>query len=84
MDPFPWDLLMLAAILLANRTVVPSLKVPAMFWAFQAVNLAAAAWFAIFGIIGMADFPVAQFVVAALLVFHAVQNLFVRKGGKKL
>ncbi len=84
MDPFPWDLLVLAAILLANRTLVPSLKAPAAFWAFQCLNLGAATWFAVFGILGMADVPVAQFVVAALLVFHAVQNLFVRKGGKKL
>ena len=33
MDPFPWDLLVLAAILLGNRTLVPSLSAPAAFWA---------------------------------------------------
>jgi hypothetical protein len=71
-------------VLLANRTVVPSLKSAAIFWAFQAVTVGAAGWFAWRGLDGLDRVPIAKWVVAGLLVFHAVQNYVVRQGGRKI
>ena len=81
---FPWDIALLAGVLLANRTVVPSLKHIALFWAFQALTFGAALLFVVRGIDGLDRVPVAKWVVAGLLVFHAVQNIVVRQGGRKL
>lgn len=77
MENFPFDLALLAGLLVANRTVMQEVRRRAIFWAFQAVNLAAAAWFALVGIAGLEAFPIARWLVAGLLVFHAVQNVAV-------
>ncbi len=80
----PWDFGLLVMVLLANRTIVPSLKAAPMFWAFQAVTVATAGWFIWNGIDGLDRVPIAKWVVAGLLVFHAVQNFVVRQGGRKI
>lgn len=80
----PWDFGLLVLVLLLNRTLVPSLKQPALFWAFEAFTVGSAVWFAWRGIDGLERVPVAKWVVAGLLVFHAVQNYVVRKGGKRI
>ena len=82
--PFPWDILALASLLLANRTVVRSIKPEWGFWAFQALNLAGAVWFAVEGIQGLDNYPIANWIVCGLLVFHAIQNYVVRQGGKRI
>lgn len=75
---FPYDLAGLAVLLLLNRTVVPSLSHAAAFWGFQVVNLGGALYFALAGIAGLENFPVANWIVAALLLFHGVQNVVLR------
>lgn len=80
----PWDFGALVVVLLLNRTLVPSLKRPVAFWCFQALTVGTAAWFVVFGIEGLGRVPVAKWVVAGLLVFHAVQNVVIRRGGRKI
>ncbi len=79
---FPYDLAALAILLLLNRTVVASLRHPAAFWGFQAVNLGGALYFALAGIAGLDNFPVASWIVAALLLFHGVQNVVLRSSAR--
>jgi hypothetical protein len=83
-DPGTIELLVLVLALIANRTVVPRMEAPALFWAFQALLVGLAGWFAWHGVAGLEGYGVVRFLVPGLLVFHLVQNLFVRKGGKKL
>ena len=78
-DTFPYDVVALAMLLLLNRTLAPSLRANWSFWSFQAVNIAAAAYFAWFGIEGVEHVPVASYIVAALCLFHVVQNVIVRQ-----
>ncbi len=84
MDPFPWDLVVLVVLLVAHRTVVPSLRSSPAFWTFQAITVGAAVWFAVYGVIGTADVPIVKVLVPGLLIFHAIQNIAVRSGGKNL
>lgn len=75
---FPYDLAGLAILLLLNRTVVPSLQHAGAFWTFVAIDVAAAAYFAVVGVQGLHGFPVVNWIVAGLLCFHAVQNVLLR------
>lgn len=77
MDGFSIDLVVLAAFLLANRTIVPELRRAPLFWGFQAINLGGAAYFAIWGVTGLERYPVASWLVAGLLVFHSIQNVII-------
>jgi hypothetical protein len=79
MKTFPWDILVLAAVLAVNRLAVPgSLFKPGLFWAIQAMNIGLAAYVALVGLPGVAGFPSVGWIVAALLTFHTFQNLTVR------
>lgn len=78
------ELLVLVLVLIANRTVVHALKAPALFWSFQGLVVGLAGWFAWHGVTGLEGYGVVRWLVPGLLVFHAVQNVVVRQGGKKL
>ncbi len=78
-ENFPYDVVGLAMLLLLNRTLITTLKNDWAFWAFQGLNIAAAAYFAWFGIVGIEHVPVASYVVSALCLFHVVQNVIVRQ-----
>ncbi len=83
-DPATWDLLVLVLVLIANRTIVRSMKPAALFWTFQGGLVALAAWFAWHGVAGLQGYGVVRWIVPGLLVFHIVQNVVVRQGGQKL
>ena len=84
MDPFPWDLVVLVVLVVVHRSVVPSLRSSSAFWTFQAVNVGAAVWFAVYGVNGTADVPIVKVLVPGLLIFHGIQNIAVRSGAKNL
>ncbi len=84
MSDKPWDLLALVVILVANRTLVKWFPNAVVYWSFQVVLIAAAVWFGVHGIGGLDRVPVARIVVTGLLIFHLVQNVVIRRGGKKL
>ncbi|MSQ01031.1 MAG: hypothetical protein EXR71_03935 [Myxococcales bacterium] len=84
MSAKPWDLLVLVVVLVANRTLVKWFPHPLVFWSFQGVLVATAVWFGLYGIDGLDRVPVARVVVTGLLVFHLIQNVVIRRGGKKL
>lgn len=83
-DAGTFELLILVLVLIANRTIVHALRAPALFWAFQGLMLGLAGWFAWYGVTGLQGYGVVRWLVPGLLVFHLVQNVAVRKGGKKL
>lgn len=83
-DAGTYELLFLVLVLIANRTLVRSMKHPALFWAFQAVLFGLAGWFGWNGVGGLQGYGVVRWLVPGLLVFHIVQNVVVRQGGKKL
>lgn len=78
-ENFPYDVVGLAMLLLLNRTLVHALRADWAFWAFQGLNIAAAVYFAWFGIKGIEHVPIASYVVSALCLFHVVQNVIVRQ-----
>lgn len=79
MSSFPWEVLILAAVLAANRLVVPSTyNRPAFFWGLQALNGGLALATAGYGLPGLSAYPVVSWMVAALLAFHIFQNVAVR------
>jgi hypothetical protein len=83
-DAASLDLLVLVLVLIANRTIVRSLRSAALFWTFQAGVFALAVWFAWHGVAGLEGYGVVRWIVPGLLVFHIVQNVVVRKGGSRL
>lgn len=75
----PPDLVALAALFLADRLLVPRfLRVEAVFWSFQALNLAAAGWFAVRGIAGLGHLPMVKWLVVAMIAFHMVMGFSMR------
>ncbi|MFZ5481812.1 MAG: hypothetical protein ACOZNI_33940 [Myxococcota bacterium] len=81
MDTFPWEVLVLGLVLLGNRVVLPlTLARPPLFWGLQALDVAVAvAAVAHAGLPGRTAYPIVGWMVAALLVFHVVQNFAVRE-----
>ena len=84
MSDKPWDLLLLVVVLVANRTLVKWFPHALVYWFFQVVLVATAIWFGVHGIDGLDRVPVARVVVTGLLIFHVIQNVVIRRGGKKL
>lgn len=80
----PWDLALLVGVLVANRSLVRWIPHPLFFWSFQVVLAGCAAWFAVRGVQGLESVAAVRWLVSGLLVFHLVQNVVVRRGGKKL
>jgi hypothetical protein len=81
--PFPWELLALAALLAVNRAIVPRvLKRAWLFWAIQGLDVVAAGLVILVGMPGMERYHVVNWMIAALLVFHIVQNLAQRDRAK--
>lgn len=79
MSTFPWEILILAAVLAGNRLVVPgSYNRPAVFWGFQALNIAIAIATAFYGLPGLSTYPIVSWMVAGLLAFHVFQNFALR------
>lgn len=75
----PVDLVALAALLLVDRLLVSRVARHAYaFWALQAVNLGAAAWFAVMGIAGIEGVPLVRWLVVVILLFHVVQGWSIR------
>jgi hypothetical protein len=80
MDDFPWEVLVLGLVLLGNRVILPlTLDRKPLFWLLQAIDVATAvAAVVTAGLPGRAPYPVVGWMVAALLVFHIVQNFSMR------
>ncbi len=79
MKTFPWEVLVLAAVLAVNRLAVPSTFFrPAAFWAIQAVNVVLALVAAVYGVPGLTAYPSVGWLVAGLLAFHVFQNAALR------
>ena len=79
MSGLPWEIGLLSAVLLSNRLAAKVFHVNArIFWTVQASNLGMAAFVAWYGLPGLERFGGVRWMVAALLVFHAVQNLGIR------
>jgi hypothetical protein len=77
---YPWQVIVLAALLLGNRVSIRvSVDRPWVFWGVEVLNLAAMGWVGILGLDGMENFPVANWLVVALLGFHMVQNYSLRQ-----
>lgn len=75
----PWELVALAALLLANRVlIVRYADRDAVYWPLQVADVAAAGWVAWAGLPGSDHTPVVRWLVAALMVFHVVQNAALR------
>jgi hypothetical protein len=84
LSKLPWDVTALAVLIVANRTATGSLDKSAVYYPIQLSLLASAGWFATQGIRGLDGYPVARWIVVALMVFHVVQNAIRRgrHGGK--
>ncbi|MFN7143537.1 MAG: hypothetical protein ACK4YP_07175 [Myxococcota bacterium] len=79
MKAFPWEVLVLAALLAVNRLLVPMTYTrPAAFWAIQAVDVALAVLVAVYGVPGLEAFRSVGWLIAGLLVFHVLQNIALR------
>lgn len=79
MKTFPWEVLVLAALLAVNRLVVPmTFTRPAAFWAIQAVDVVLAVLVAVFGIPGLEAYRSVGWLIAGLLAFHVLQNIALR------
>lgn len=79
MGGFPWEIALLSAVLLSNRLTAKAFHLSArLFWTVQASNLGMAAFVAWYGLPGLERFGGVRWMVAGLLVFHAVQNFGVR------
>lgn len=77
---YPWELMALAALLMGNRLAVRlAEKRPAVFWGMQGLNAVGAVLVGWFGISGMENFPIANWMVVGLLGFHMVQNHSLRE-----
>ncbi len=80
----PWDLALLVGVLVANRSLVRWFPATLFFWGFQGVIAATAIYFGVQGIGGLEHVQAVRWLVVGLLVFHLVQNVALRRGGKKL
>jgi hypothetical protein len=80
MSDFPWEVLVLGLVLLGNRVLVPLASTrPPLFWGIQAVDVAMAVAAVVHaGLPGKTEYPVVGWTVAALFVFHVVQNFALR------
>lgn len=79
MSAFPWEVLILGLVLAINRVATPATyHRPIAFWGIQAMNVALAVPLAIVGLPGAEGFPALGWLVAALLVFHTLQNVSLR------
>jgi len=83
-DQATWELLVLVLVLIANRLLVKAMKPAPLFWGFQAGLAALVCWFAWPGVAALSGDGVWRWIIPVLLVFHIVQNVAVRQGGKKL
>ncbi len=75
----PRELMLLAGLLLMNRLVIPSqVLVTPVYYAVQAMDVAAAVGVAWVGLPGLDEFPVVRWMIVILLAFHVAQNASVR------
>ena len=71
----PADLLVAAALLLANRFVAPALLRKAwVYFGLQIVDVGAVAWFVLRGVAGLEHMRVPGLVIAGLFAMHLVVN----------
>ena len=70
------DLLGLALLFAVDRLVTPRVTGrPWLFWPLVGLDVAVAAYVMLFGLPGVEGLWVVRWLVAILLVFHAVQNV---------
>ncbi len=79
MNEFPWEVLILGAVLAINRLGTPATyDRPVAFWGIQVMNLALAVPVVIWGLPGVEGFRGLDWLIAGLLVFHVLQNVALR------
>lgn len=79
MNAFPWEVIVLAVVLGINRLAIhAAAKRPALFWGIQLLDAALAVLVLVFGMPGLQHLPGVAWLVAAILVFHLVQNFSIR------
>ena len=76
---YPWEILFLAAVLLLNRAALrASWSRPWLFWLIQGLDGLCLGWLLLHGLSGLEHIPAANWMVAALIVFHMIQNFNLR------